>query len=43
LFGTDYLAPGQSLPIVQFLKDYPLEKEKKDAIAYKNIQRILGL
>ncbi|MBC8236377.1 amidohydrolase family protein, partial [bacterium] len=43
LFGTDYLGPGQNLPIVQFLKDYPLDKEKKDAIAYKNIEEILGL
>ncbi len=42
LFGTDYLGPGQNLPIVQFLKDYPLDQEKKDAIAYKNIQGILG-
>jgi len=43
LFGTDYLGPGQNLPIVQFLKDYPLDKEKKDAIAYKNIEEILRL
>lgn len=41
LFGTDYLRPDQDLPIVKFLKEYPLDKEKKDAIAYKNIQSII--
>jgi len=43
LFGTDYLAPGQELPIVKFLKEYPIDQDKKDAIAYKNIQNILGI
>jgi predicted TIM-barrel fold metal-dependent hydrolase len=32
LFGTDYLAAAQELPIVEWLEQYPLDEAKKAAI-----------
>ncbi len=42
LFGTDYLAVGQELPIIDFLKNLELPLAAKENIFYKNAMKILS-
>jgi predicted TIM-barrel fold metal-dependent hydrolase len=43
LFGTDYLSPGQETPIVEYLKNAPIENKKKQDILGNNAKRLLRL
>ena len=43
LFGTDYLGADQSLPIVKFVKELDMEKDKVYAIAQGNAMELLGI
>jgi predicted TIM-barrel fold metal-dependent hydrolase len=43
LFGTDYLEPGQALPIVEWIKTVDLPAEHREAIMAGNARRLLGL
>lgn len=43
LFGTDYLHADQELPIVDLIRELPISEEKKEAIAYGNAAKLLGL
>ncbi|MBI2297436.1 MAG: amidohydrolase family protein [Armatimonadetes bacterium] len=43
LFGTDYLGPGQPIPQFDWLRDLAVSDEVRDAIAFGNARRLLGL
>lgn len=43
LFGTDYLQPHQELPIIPFLRAYPLPEERRAAVMGGTAARLLGL
>ncbi|OGS18369.1 MAG: hypothetical protein A3J83_06410 [Elusimicrobia bacterium RIFOXYA2_FULL_40_6] len=43
LFGTDYLAPRQKVPIVAFIKNIKISSKTFEAITQKNAIRILNL
>ncbi len=42
-FGTDFLAPGQKCPIVEFMQSVDIPKRAKDKIYYRNARKILKL
>lgn len=43
LWGTDYLAPGQATPQVEWLRGLEVAPQMRDAIAAGNARRLLGL
>jgi uncharacterized protein len=43
LFGTDYLAPGQPTPIIDWLRELDVRDEVREAIASGNARRVLRL
>ena len=43
LFGTDYLYPGQPLPIVRFLENLPISETARAKILRGNAERLLDL
>lgn len=43
LLGTDVLRPGQEAPVVEFLRDSPIDSETRARIAGGNAQRLLRL
>ncbi len=43
MFGTDYLRPHQALTIIDFLRDYPFEDERRSAIMGGTAATLLGL
>lgn len=43
LLGTDYLAPGQPLPILEWLRTFEVTDEVRLAIGSGNARRVLGL
>lgn len=43
MFATDYLHAGQDLPIIQYVKELPLDDEKAEAIRSGNAKRVLKI
>lgn len=41
-FGTDLLRAGQELPIIDWFKHLDLDREKKEAIAWRNATRLIA-
>jgi len=43
IFGTDYLYSGQELPIIDFIKNLPIDERCRSAIMQGNAERLLRL
>lgn len=43
IFGTDILNEGQPAPIVEFIKNLNIDKEKKEIITRKNAEKLLNI
>lgn len=43
LFGTDYLAPGQKCPIIQFIREVDISRRARRKITGDNARRLLKL
>jgi hypothetical protein len=42
MFGTDYLRPHQDMPIIPYLREYPLSPEQRAAIMGGTAARLIG-
>ena len=43
LFGSDIMGPGWEVPQLRWLEELDVDRRKKEAIAYGNARRVLGL
>jgi len=43
LFGTDYLSPGDELPVISWLREVPLPESIRQAIGGENARGLLGI